>query len=141
MTTYYRNELFSYSFLLVCAFVITIIIECLCAYILRFRSNRTFAVIAFTDCITNPLVNILFAGILRYLDSALSFLLGVAGLEIAVILAEKVIFERWIDFSSEEIALKKFSPKRKALLLSVIVNTVSCILGFFIRLWIEWALL
>lgn len=100
MTTYYRNELFSYSFLLVCAFVITIIIECLCAYILGFRSNRTFAVIAFTDCITNPLVNILFAGILRYLDSALSFLLGVAGLEIAVILAEKVIFERWIDFSS-----------------------------------------
>ena len=137
MTSYYRNELFSYSFLIVCAFVITIIIECLCAYILGFRSNRTFAVIAFTDCITNPLVNILFAGILRSLDSALSFLLGVGGLEIAVILAEKVIFDRWVDFSSEENALKKFSPKRKALLLSVIINTVSCILGFLIRLWIE----
>ena len=120
------------TLLLIIAVSMTIMLECLAAFIIGFRKRQSFAVIACVDCITNPVAAAVFV-LISHVDIHPFFLwLAAVSLEVIVVFAEKLLFAEYIEFCEEPRVFRKSEYNRKALLTSLVLNLVSAVLGSFL---------
>lgn len=103
---------------------LTQVIELTVAFLLKIRNKYDIVYIALINCVTNPLINTIYAGIIIYFkvpeDSFIKYL-TVFILELAVWFSEGLFFKKMLEY-------KKIS----GFILSLILNATSFLLGLLI---------
>ena len=120
------------TLLLIIAVSMTVMLECLAAFMIGFRKRQSFAVIACVDCITNPVASAVFVLISRMGIQSFFLWLAAVSLEVIVVFAEKQLFAEYIEFCEEPRVFRKSENNRKALLTSLVLNLVSAVPGSFL---------
>ena len=106
------------------ALALTLVIELAVALLLKVRNKYDIIFIALINCVTNPLINAIYAGIIICFkvpeDSFIRYI-AVIILELAVWLGEGLFFKKMLEYK-----------KIPGLLLSLILNATSFLLGLII---------
>lgn len=106
------------------ALALTLVIELSVALLLKVRNKFDIVYIALINCVTNPLINVIYAGIIIFFKvPAGSFIryIAVFILELFVWLSEGLFFKKMLEYK-----------KLPGLLLSLILNLTSFLLGLII---------
>ena len=110
--------------ILIEALALTLVIELTIALILKVRNKCDILFIALINCVTNPLINMIYAGILLFFrieaDSLISYVV-VFVLEIVVWLTEALFFKKLLEYI-----------RMPGMLLSLILNASSFFIGLII---------
>ena len=136
MISFCGAGVFCYIIVLSLVLAFTIMIECLTAYLIGFRKKKNYTVIVCTDCITNPLVNIVFILFRLMLNNSGFFGFVFLSLEVIVVFAERYLFSQYMDFREETHVFGNFEFDQRALFTSIILNASSAALGHFLFLLI-----
>lgn len=106
------------------ALALTLVIELTIALILKVRNKYDILFIALINCVTNPLINVIYAGILLLFRieaySLISYVV-VFVLEIVVWLTEALFFKKMLEYK-----------RMPGMLLSLILNASSFFIGLII---------
>lgn len=106
------------------ALALTLIIELSVALLLKVRNKYDIIYIALINCVTNPLINVIYVGIIIFFkvpaDSIIRYI-AVFILELAVWLSEGLFFKKMLEYK-----------KIHGLILSLILNATSFFLGLLI---------
>ena len=112
----------SLPLLLIRCLLLTIIIELIIALILGIRDKKDIINIILVNVITNPIV--VMSQTLLYIKFGYNIeMIGIAILEVLVVLVEGLIYKKVLNY-------KKINP----ILLSLILNTLSFLIGEFINM-------
>ena len=106
------------------ALALTLIIELSVALLLKVRNKYDIIYIALINCVTNPLINIIYAGIIIFFkvpEGHIIRYIEVLILELAVWLSEVLFYKKMLEYK-----------KLPGLLLSLILNLTSFLLGLII---------
>lgn len=106
------------------ALALTLVIELTIALMLKVRNKYDILFIALINCVTNPLINVIYAGILLFFRieaySLISYVV-VFVLEIVVWLTEALFFKKMLEYK-----------RMPGMLLSLILNASSFFIGLII---------
>lgn len=102
------------------ALLVTIIIECLCAWIIGIRDKHNQKIIICANLVTNPLVVSLGAAIRYFVGNVLFYPLTIA-LEMVAVVVEAVVYKKYTTI------------KRNPYLVSILLNLASYIIGEIIN--------
>ncbi|MCR5204209.1 MAG: hypothetical protein K6E47_04080 [Lachnospiraceae bacterium] len=110
--------------ILIEALALTLVIELTIALILKVRNKYDILFIALINCVTNPLINVIYTGILLFFRieaySLISYVV-VFVLEIVVWLTEALFFKKMLEYK-----------RMPGMLLSLILNASSFFIGLII---------
>ena len=106
------------------ALALTLVIELTVALLLKVRNKYDIVYIALINCVTNPLINVIYAGIIIFFkipEGHFIRYIAVFILELFVWLSEGLLFKKMLEYK-----------KLPGLLLSLILNLTSFLLGLVI---------
>ena len=101
--------------------VLTVVIEVLVARAF-FNSHYDLKIVALAQCITNPIVNLVLMMCTHF--GMVEFILTMIGLEIGAIVAEALIYRKYLSEKNQN----------KAWVLSIVANIVAFVTGWIIVL-------
>lgn len=109
---------------LIVSLCLTLIIELTLSFLLGIKNKEDIKVVIWANIFTNPMI-VYLANCIKLLNNDLIYNILVLVMKIIVVIAEFIIYKKYLDY-------KEKSP----LLISIINNTISFLLGIVINKYI-----